>query len=154
MADDSFFGENAPTSFGAMGDDAPSSVDSEVGRTPEEYIDYLIEKHFPPDIPKTKKAELVQVVELTDGCYNHVEEFDKLSPINALVMFVNHCRSYPPCERDVNGSKCVVFSVENPFTEPLNPRSWATRLYIAVPADCGATVAQFQQARDAWLAKH
>jgi hypothetical protein len=135
-----------------MGDDAFSSVDSEVGLTHEEYIEHLTNKYFPPDRPETKNASSVHVVELKDGAYTHVEEFDELPPSNALAMFVNHRRSYMPCERDVNGSKCVVFSVENPFTEPLNPRSWATRLYIAVPADCGATVAQFQQARDAWLA--
>ena len=146
-----FGGDDVPSSFGGGGGDAFSSVDSEVGRTPGEYIEYLTNKYFPPETPDTKNADLVRVVELKE-MYKPVEEFDELSPSNALATFTMHRPTYVPCERDVNGSKCVVFPVENPFTHPLNPRSWATRLYIAVPADCGATVAQFQQAREAWLA--
>jgi len=146
-------GGDVPSSSGAGGDDAFSSVDSEVGLTHEEYIQHLTNKYFPPDRPKTGKAESVQVVELKDGDYKPVREFDEVSPSKALATFTMHRPTYVPCERDVNGSKCVVFPVENPFTHPLNPRSWATRLYIAVPSDCVATVAQFRQAREAWLAK-
>ena len=151
MATASSFGDDTFSSFGAGGDGAPSSVDSEVGRTPGEYIEYLTNMYFPPETHETRTASSVQVVELKDGAYEPVEEFDELPPHKALEIFVNH-RTFPQCIRNVNGNDCVVFSVKNPYTEPLNPRSWATCLYIAVPADCGATVAQFEKAREAWLA--
>ena len=173
----SFGGNSAPFSSGAEGGDAFSScgvgdalpscgagdalpscgagdafpsVDSEDGCTYEEYIEHLANK-YSKEKPEEKKASKVQVVELKDEAYNPVEEFDELSPRDALEMFVNH-RTFPSCTRNVNGNDCVVFSVKNPYTDQSNPRSWATRLYIAVPADCGATVAQFEDARKAWLA--